>query len=158
ELARLFPDAGRGENSDLYLTQNILYVVVVLSAVIFGARQIKWTHALRNIAAWLGIGFALVAVYAYQDEVISGFQRTRGGFIPSYAVGSNRHEVVTTKGEGDSFFVKGSADGTPVTFAVDTGASDVTLTPADARRMGLDPDTLTYDRKYESANGAVFGA
>jgi aspartyl protease family protein len=84
--------------------------------------------------------------------------RVRSELIPGYAVASTPHEVVITQGEGDSFYVKGEVDGTTVFFAVDTGASDVTLTPADARRLGLDPDRLVYDRKYESANGAVFGA
>ena len=41
---------------------------------------------------------------------------------------------------------------------VDTGASDVTLTPRDARRLGFHLDRLTYDRTYRTANGIVKGA
>jgi aspartyl protease family protein len=41
---------------------------------------------------------------------------------------------------------------------IDTGATDVVLTPADARLMGLDPARLDYTRVADTANGQVRGA
>jgi aspartyl protease family protein len=49
-------------------------------------------------------------------------------------------------------------NGHSVVCLVDTGASDVTLPAADARRVGFDPDTLNYNVPYRTANGSVFGA
>jgi aspartyl protease family protein len=46
----------------------------------------------------------------------------------------------------------------PVRFILDTGASDVMLSPFDARRLGFDPAALSYTRIYQTANGTVAGA
>jgi aspartyl protease family protein len=49
-------------------------------------------------------------------------------------------------------------NGSRVTFLVDTGASDIVLSPADARRIGFDPDSLVFDQLASTANGTVSGA
>jgi clan AA aspartic protease (TIGR02281 family) len=56
------------------------------------------------------------------------------------------------------FVVDAEVEGTPLTFLVDTGASDVVLSPDDARRLGLEPRTLDYSREYQTANGVVRAA
>ncbi len=43
-------------------------------------------------------------------------------------------------------------------FLVDTGATDVVLSVTDARRLGIDPDELSFTRLYDTANGTVSGA
>ena len=42
-----------------------------------------------------------------------------------------------------------------VRFVVDTGASNIVLTAADARRAGFDPLTLAYTQRANTANGSV---
>jgi aspartyl protease family protein len=46
-------------------------------------------------------------------------------------------------------------NGAPVRFLLDTGASLVTLTPADARAAGLSPRQLAFDERASTANGFV---
>jgi aspartyl protease family protein len=46
-------------------------------------------------------------------------------------------------------------NGAPVRFLVDTGASFVTLTPADARAVGLNPRQLAFNELASTANGEV---
>ena len=46
-------------------------------------------------------------------------------------------------------------NGAPVRVLVDTGASFVTLTPADALAAGLDPRQLTFNERASTANGEV---
>lgn len=45
-----------------------------------------------------------------------------------------------------------------VRFLVDTGATEVVLTPADAKRLGYDASNLTYDQKVITANGQTLAA
>ena len=56
------------------------------------------------------------------------------------------------------YWANANVDGTFVRFMIDTGASTVALTERDARRMGLDPETLVYDWKVRTAGGEVQGA
>lgn len=48
-----------------------------------------------------------------------------------------------------------AVNGAPVRFLVDTGASYVTLTPADARAAGLSPRQLDFNERVSTANGEV---
>jgi aspartyl protease family protein len=52
-------------------------------------------------------------------------------------------------------FLDAVVNGAPVRFLVDTGASLVTLRPADARAAGLSPRQLAFDERASTANGFV---
>jgi clan AA aspartic protease (TIGR02281 family) len=67
-------------------------------------------------------------------------------------------ETVVTRDASGAFVVDGEVNGHPLRFMVDTGASDVVLSPEDAASVGLDPATLKYDRLYQTANGVGRGA
>jgi aspartyl protease family protein len=56
------------------------------------------------------------------------------------------------------FRVQGSVGATDVLFLVDTGASNVLLSPADARRMGYNPAGLAYTEVYHTADGEARAA
>lgn len=46
-------------------------------------------------------------------------------------------------------------NGAPIRFVVDTGATDLVLSQDDARRAGIEPDTLAYLGRAQTANGTV---
>jgi clan AA aspartic protease (TIGR02281 family) len=56
------------------------------------------------------------------------------------------------------YLIEAAVNGAPVTFLVDTGASDIVLTLDDARRAGLRPGTLAFTQRFATANGEVRGA
>jgi aspartyl protease family protein len=62
----------------------------------------------------------------------------------SYPVDANGHVVVEAE-----------VDGALLRLLVDTGASLVSLTPADARAAGIDPDRLAFTGRAATANGLV---
>ena len=51
------------------------------------------------------------------------------------------------------FYVTGTVNGVPVRFLVDTGASTVVLTSADAMRAGVVPGSTDYEATADTANG-----
>ena len=67
-------------------------------------------------------------------------------------------EYVVEAGPGGHYVIEASVNGAPVTFLVDTGASDIVLTLDDARRVGLQPRTLEYTQRFATASGEVRGA
>lgn len=56
------------------------------------------------------------------------------------------------------FWAEAHVNQTVVRFLVDTGASVVALTPEDARRLGVDPNSLNYDREVMTAMGKTKAA
>ena len=56
------------------------------------------------------------------------------------------------------FYVDASVNGTPVRFLVDTGASVVALSPADAEAVGLAPGELRFSAVMNTANGEARAA
>jgi aspartyl protease family protein len=67
-------------------------------------------------------------------------------------------EYVIDAGAGGHFVVEAVVNGAPVTFLVDTGASNVVLTMADAERVGFRPAALRFTERAASANGEVRAA
>jgi clan AA aspartic protease (TIGR02281 family) len=67
-------------------------------------------------------------------------------------------ETVLRAGPNGHFWLEAIVNGEPVTFVVDTGASEITLSPADARRLGFRPERLRFDRRFQTANGEIQGA
>lgn len=67
-------------------------------------------------------------------------------------------EYVIESGAGGHFVVEAVVNGAPVTFLVDTGASNVVLTMEDAERLGFRPESLRFTERFASANGEVRAA
>jgi aspartyl protease family protein len=140
---------------------NLIWLVVLLAAVstwVLSARQVKWRETARNIGLWLGVVAVLAVGYAFQDELGTVWQRVRGELVPGSAVEVAPHVMAINEDRDGSFMVYGEVNGTQVKFLIDTGASDVVLSPADARRAGIDVDALTFDMPFVTANGTVAGA
>jgi len=57
------------------------------------------------------------------------------------------------KGADGHYWAEAEVNGQPVRFLVDTGASAVTLTAADAARLGFDPAALDFAGKVRTGAG-----
>jgi aspartyl protease family protein len=62
--------------------------------------------------------------------------------------------VYTANGQGH-VILEAAVNGALVRVLVDTGASLVTLTPADARAVGIDPAGLVFSARVNTANGTA---
>jgi aspartyl protease family protein len=63
-----------------------------------------------------------------------------------------------TKSTDGHYWAEANVNGSAVRFLVDTGATAVSLSPEDARRLGFDPATLTYGYKVTTASGEARAA
>ena len=95
--------------------------------------------------------------YSFRYDAANLGERLWAEVMPSRGMVADG--VITFReSRGGHFIVDADVDGVSIPFLVDTGASDVTLKPSDARRLGFDLDGLSYDRTYRTANGTVRGA
>jgi aspartyl protease family protein len=67
------------------------------------------------------------------------------------------HGVALARGENGHFFAQGDVDGAPVRFMVDTGASVIALTAADAQKLGQTWYPNELQMVGRGVNGDVIG-
>jgi aspartyl protease family protein len=113
---------------------------------------------LRNAAIWTGLGLILVIGYSYRDALDALTARLSGELVPQRGVANADGSVSFRASQDGHFHVEALVDGARLRFLVDTGASQVVLSPADARRLGFDIGRLDFTQMAETANGAVRGA
>lgn len=137
----------------------ILYLVMIIALLAAGGgamRRVSLPHAARNAAIWLAVIVVLVMLYSFRNGML--YNRLMGELVPHRMQVTDQGELLFHSDESGHFHIEAEVNGAPVKFLVDTGASDVVLSPSDAARAGLETDTLNFSRRYETANGMVTGA
>ncbi len=157
QLADLLPGQQRTTEDYALMIRNLIMIVAGSSGLIF-MRQAGIGRAARDILAWIGVGLILLLGYAYQDEIRLVNARLLATLVPGYAASSGENELVLTARSDGHFHVIATVNGTSVDFLADTGASDIVLSPNDARRVGINAHGLIFSRMYETANGPGRGA
>ena len=119
-------------------------------------RTLLWTIALGGVAYsvphyFKGLGLADVFAGAPSTPQPQP-QRAQQQRV-SDASADDESGVETFRAHGGQFFVTATIDGYPVHFVIDTGATYVSLTPEDARRLGFDLATLDWSLRTHTANG-----
>lgn len=132
--------------------------LALVSTGVMAARRVDLGRTARQVGLWVAIVVVLLAGYTYRDQLTGVAERLRGALIPAYGVQTTPKSLTLQKSDGGGFYVMGQVNGAPVRFAIDTGASDIVLSPADAARIGIDPTTLKYAAPSETANGVGYGA
>lgn len=103
-------------------------------------------RTLKTVLAWVMIFVGMMAVYGLWGDIQRGMRPTQQ---------AGAAEVTLPRAPDGHYYAQVAVQGKTVTFMVDTGASDVVLTPADARKIGIEPATLVYIGQAATANGMV---
>ena len=153
----VFPDQASSEDTYLEITRLVGIMVLVSSGLIY-VRRIKFGEAVRNASIWIGMVSVLFLGYSYRTELSGIMYRVGGELIPGLAVPSSPNEIIITVSQNGHFYVNGKANGKRLRFMVDTGASDIMLSPKAASRIGIDLGNLQFTQRYRTANGIGLGA
>jgi aspartyl protease family protein len=155
-LSQYFPEHG-APLDDAYMMRMVAILAVTSSGLLF-IRQVNLKQTARNILLWVGVAGVLLLGYSWQDTLLDAGLRLRSALIPGYPIATGAHEMVLSESEGGSYFVYGTVNDVRVRFLIDTGASEIVLSPADAQRAGIDLNGLDFAHHYETANGIGQGA
>ena len=131
-------------------TASLIYLIL-LGTAIFGyfiaANRQGLGTTMRQLALWALIFLGVIAAAglwpSIRDEVVPRQSYTSTGSL----------EV--PRGRDGHYHVTLGINGEPISFVVDTGASDIVLSQHDARRAGIEPDSLAYLGRAQTANGTV---
>jgi aspartyl protease family protein len=139
----------------------LIYLCVVLAALTGGlaARlQARPGTVIAQLGTWGVLFAALILVYSYRDHFGSLGERFAAELVPANGKQTGPASIAFSAESDGHYHVYGAVDGTSIRFLVDSGASDVVLSPADARMLGLQPEYLSYSMTAQTANGVVRGA
>lgn len=150
-------------NADFSRLAVLAAVLIFVGAGVF-ARAMRPGEVLHSLVFWFMAIVVLVGLYAFRGELAMVGGRVLGALAPGTPIvgrltGENDGDAVVIMRSGDGHFgVRAEIDGRPMTLLVDTGASYVTLTAADASAIGIDVDALSYSLPIRTANGTIRAA
>jgi aspartyl protease family protein len=139
-------------------------MLIFLGSSIAGSYRGRLGQAARDLVAWTAMALLLVAGYSYRNEILTLGHRVMGELLPPGAIlrsesqVEGEHSVRIRKRSDGHFIVRMKVNGVPMSMLVDTGASTVVLKPADAQKLGIDPDRLRYSVPVQTANGTTYAA
>jgi len=147
---------------------NLIYLLMLLVLIgggALGSSRADISLALRQALIWLAIFLLVVVAYSFREEVSALGHRVRAEILPSSPVNVDDQEqstqgsvVALRKSDDGHFHADAKVNRAHVRFLVDTGASSVALTLADAKRVGIDVDQLNYSVPISTASGQAFAA
>ncbi|PTV94670.1 aspartyl protease family protein [Rhodobacter aestuarii] len=130
--------------------ERLVYLVLLL-LVLAGSVIAKLRHrpgeTVQQMMIWALIFLGVVAVAGLWPE----FERT---LLNRQAVHQDGR-IETPVAMDGHYYLTAEVNGTPIRFVVDTGASSIVLSRADAARVGLDTGSLAYIGQAQTANGTV---
>lgn len=156
-----FPEAVDGEGK-INLVYGVLLLAFLGGSAILNRHRMAPGLVLQSILAWSALGAVLFMGYSYRYELAQLGNRLMAELNPSGAIAVPGGAVTIRANQSGHFVVEAvvvrAGQAVPVRFLVDTGASDVVLSPRDAARLGFDAAALDFTRRYRTANGTGFGA
>jgi aspartyl protease family protein len=157
----LAASAAPGGLADPEQRMRLIYLCIILAVLSGGlaARlQARPGTVLAQLGTWGVVFAALVLIYSYRGQFVTLRDRFEAELIPAKGEQTGPTSVAFPLEADGHYHVYGQVDGTAVRFLVDSGASDIVLSPDDARMLGLQPDQMAYSSSAQTANGVVRGA
>jgi aspartyl protease family protein len=122
-------------------------LLAALSGSLIAAFRRSPGRTTQSLMIWGLIFAGLVAAYGLWPDI-------RRALLPDAAVARNG-QVELRRADDGHFYAQTTVNDVPLTFLIDTGASDIVLTRADAKRAGIDPDRLHFTDQASTANGTI---
>eukprot|EP01037_Dinobryon_pediforme_P023312 gene23312-24716_t len=134
-------------------------ILVALLASVTALYRGRIGTAMGHLAIWFGIFAAILVGYSNRTELKTVSYRALGVLIPGIALpDAAPGSVAVTKSRDGHFHVRATIDGRTVRLIVDTGASSVVLSNADARALGILLKPSEYTVTTSTANGRATAA
>ena len=121
--------------------------------------MLAWALRYLAVAVVIGIGFAVLhgSLWMHPVSAPSAPQPSIADDARDATLASNAWQSVIEAGPQGHFVLEAVVDGVPVTFLLDTGASEIVLTLADARRLGFARRTSSSARPITPPTGTCKG-
>jgi aspartyl protease family protein len=130
----------------MQLTYLVLLATAIGGSAIVAGRSNMGKMA-QQAAIWALIFVGVIGAYGLWEDISSDVN-------PRQAM-VDASTIAVPRGFDGHYRLTLDINNTPVSFIVDTGASQVVLSQQDAARIGIDPAALVYSSSANTANGVV---
>lgn len=149
------------DNDDFGHAVVLAPLLVLLSAGLWAGRS-RIGETGRHLLIWLLIILGLATTYIYRHDARDVGNRLLAGLLPGHAfvvtTSEGGQEIVLHKLLNGHFEADVHINGHKIRMLVDTGASVIALSRADAGRAGLASGKLDYSMTVITANGRARAA
>lgn len=151
-----FPGALESDYAQADLLYAVMLLVLIAPGILYGFRN-RLGLAAKYVLIWGGIFLVAFVVMSYREELTGVSTRLQSELIPSapQAVGGR---ITLTRAQDGHFYADAMTNGKRVRFMVDSGASRVSLSYADAERIGVRMSDLAFSMPVNTANGVTMTA
>jgi aspartyl protease family protein len=136
------------ENQSPLLLFLIFVLIVGVGSLLFGDFNNRFTRLFRQATVWTMIFLGTVLLFSFKDDIEDALLSRRNVVVEG-------SDIVLSRARDGHFYATLEINGADVEFIVDTGASQVVLTLEDATRAGLNPESLGFVGRAQTANGMV---
>ena len=105
---------------------------------------------LKDLLLWIAIIF--IGAVFYNNKYLFN------NFIPYISTNVEKGVLQIKKSNDGHFYITLEINNKNVLFLIDTGATTISLTERDAKRIGIDTNKLKYNKIVNTANGVVYNA
>ncbi|MEO9780335.1 MAG: TIGR02281 family clan AA aspartic protease [Sedimentitalea sp.] len=130
---------------------NVIYLILLLAMVLtwfVAQNRQSLSKIVQQVLAWGLIFIGVVAAIGVWDDI-------RQTLRPTQSVITATGQIEVPRAQDGHYYLTLQVNDKPIEFLVDTGASEMVLTAADAERAGLQLDDLIYSGRALTANGEV---
>ena len=134
---------------DSFDTAELIYLVVLLAMVggwFFMQSREGLNRTLQYAAIWAMIFIGGAAAVGLWNDISRDTRQTQISV-------SGSNQIIVPRARDGHYYLTLDINDAAIDFVVDTGASEMVLSQADAARAGLDPDSLAYLGRAATANG-----
>lgn len=129
----------------------LFYLVLLGSAVVlwfFAQNRNSLGKITQQAIIWALIFVGVIAAVGLWGDI-------RNTVMPGQAVVAEDGRIELPRAADGHYYLTADVNGAPIRFVVDTGASQIVLTKADAETAGLATEQLSFVGRAYTANGEV---
>lgn len=136
-------------NGDQY--GEALYLIVLGGAVLvwfIAQNRLSLGKVAQGALAWVLIFVAVIAAFGIWEDIRSTIE-------PRQSVHAETDQIIVPRSSDGHYYLTLMVNDQPIRFLVDTGASQVVMSDADARKAGIEVADLIFSDRANTANGQV---
>ncbi|WP_417457077.1 retropepsin-like aspartic protease family protein [Kordiimonas sp.] len=136
--------------ADPYLVRGSIILFIFGGAAAFWSRS-SLMRLIKIAGLWIIIICGIATFYLYRSDLGTRFMSA----IDPMGVTTTDEGMLVHRSQDGHFWLRARMNGVTVNFMVDTGASNVVLSPDDAQRVGINTGLLDFNGRATTANGEV---